>query len=105
MNPKGILMATEDTSLDLALALREHAEVVGGDAARLMVRAAIRLEESGSERDRLTAIVETARELISPAGMVNRGVDRGLVVVEKADKSDPHYRLCSLLSSIRSPKP
>lgn len=43
------------------------------------------------------SIVALARELVSPAGMVNRGVDRGLVVIEKADKSDPHYRLCTAL--------
>jgi len=48
---------------------------------------------------RADEIVQLARELVSPAGMVNRGVDRGLVVIEKADKSDPHYRLCKALEA------
>lgn len=47
------------------------------------------------------AIVDLARELVSPAGMVNRGVDRGLVVIERADKSDPHYRLCTALERLK----
>lgn len=45
----------------------------------------------------LEGIVGLADELINGGGLVNRGVDRGLVVVEKADKSDPHYRLCTAL--------
>jgi hypothetical protein len=45
----------------------------------------------------LEEIVSLADELINGGGLVNRGVDRGLVVVEKADKSDPHYRLCTAL--------
>jgi hypothetical protein len=45
-------------------------------------------------------VVHLARELVSPAGMVNRGIDRGLVVIEKADKSDPHYRLCAALDRL-----
>lgn len=49
------------------------------------------------ELEAARAIVELARELVSPRGMANRGVDRGLVVIEKADKSDPHYRLCTAL--------
>lgn len=48
----------------------------------------------------LREIAALARELVSPAGMVNRGADRGLVVIEKADKSDPHYRLCAALASL-----
>jgi hypothetical protein len=40
-----------------------------------------------------------AEELVSPAGMVNRGIGHGLVVVERADKSDPHYRLCTALAA------
>jgi len=64
-------------------------------------------DQAGAELTRLQAevrellgIERLARELISPAGMVNRGVDRGLVVIEKADKSDPHYRLCSALDEL-----
>jgi hypothetical protein len=61
-----------------------------------------------SEREAVLEIVGLVRELLSPAGMVNRGVDRGLVVVEKADRSDPHYRLCTAMErfdaiALRSP--
>lgn len=52
----------------------------------------VTVEEVAAMRE----IVELARELIN-TGLVNRGVDRGLVVVEKRDKSDPHYRLCTAL--------
>ena len=50
----------------------------------------------------LRIIAATAEELVGPKGMVNRGADRGLVVVEKADKSDPHYRLCVALETLRA---
>lgn len=43
---------------------------------------------------KLRWIADAAYDLIN-GGLVNRG--NGLVVVEKADKSDPHYRLCTLL--------
>jgi hypothetical protein len=49
-----------------------------------------------TQLDRLMEVVEAARDLVmKPGGLVNRGVGVGLVVVEKADKSDPHYRLCT----------
>lgn len=56
-----------------------------------------RVEAAEGEKVRLKEIADLARELISPKGMVNRGVDRGLVVIEKPDKSDPHWRLCTAL--------
>ncbi|TXH51386.1 MAG: hypothetical protein E6Q97_18510 [Desulfurellales bacterium] len=59
-----------------------------------------RAERAEAQCRALQRIVDLARELVSPAGMVNRGVDRGLVVVEKADKSDPHYRLCAALDAL-----
>ena len=49
------------------------------------------------EVERLREIAALARELVSAKGMINRGIHRGLVVIEKADKSDPHYRLCTAL--------
>lgn len=65
-----------------------------------------RLSEVEGERDtahaarrEAEALVDLARELVSPRGMVNRGTDRGLVVVERADKTDPHYRLCKALEA------
>lgn len=44
-------------------------------------------------------IVRLADELVNGGGLVNRGAERGLVVVEKADRSDPHYRLCTALEA------
>lgn len=58
----------------------------------LLTQAAERIRE-------LEGVAALARELVT-TGMVNRGVDRGLVVVEKADKSDPHYRLCKALDRL-----
>lgn len=52
-----------------------------------------------AENERMAEIVALADELVNGGGLVNRGVDRGLVVVEKADKSDPHYRLCTALEA------
>jgi len=54
---------------------------------------------SAAEFSRLQAIADAAHELIYGGGLINRGVDRGLVVVERADKSDPHYRLCAMLEN------
>ncbi|ASE38433.1 hypothetical protein [Brevundimonas vesicularis] len=51
---------------------------------------------------KLETIADLADELINRGGLVNRGVDRGLVVVEKADRSDPHYRLCLALEALKS---
>ena len=50
----------------------------------------------------LETVADLADELINRGGLVNRGVDRGLVVVEKADRSDPHYRLCLALEALKS---
>lgn len=52
------------------------------------------------EVERLREIAALARELVSAKGMINRGIHRGLVVIEKADKSDPHYRLCTALAAL-----
>lgn len=89
-------------------------------SARLMCRVGFReltlllahydqLKQSFAERlalldevERLRGIEALARELVSAKGMVNRGVDRGLVVIEKADRSDPHYRLCTALEASRA---
>ena len=51
---------------------------------------------------KLETVADLADELINRGGLVNRGVDRGLVVVEKADRSDPHYRLCLALAALKS---
>lgn len=74
------------------LAMSEAAGIVDGWRERA--------ERAEAQCRVLQRIVDLARELVSPAGMVNRGVDRGLVVVEKADKSDPHYRLCAALDAL-----
>lgn len=56
-------------------------------------------------------IIEAARDLVmKPGGLVNRGVGVGLVVVERADKTDPHYRLCTAFEELdrlhhRTPPP
>lgn len=52
------------------------------------------LEMAIAEASRLQAVEAVARELIT-TGMKNNG--EHLIVVEKKDKSDPHYRLCDLL--------
>ena len=70
------------------------------EAAEAMRERLARAERAEAQCRVLQRIVDLARELVSPAGMVNRGVDRGLVVVEKADKSDPHYRLCAALDAL-----
>jgi hypothetical protein len=57
------------------------------------------------EGERLREIADLARELVSPRGMVNRGVGRGLVVIEEADRSDPHYRLCTALDRLAALSP
>lgn len=55
-------------------------------------------EANGADRlHALEVVAELANELVNGGGLVNRGVDRGLVVVEKSDRSDPHYRLCGAL--------
>lgn len=69
-------------------------------ADELWEQQVVRAERAEARCRVLQRIVDLARELVSPAGMVNRGVDRGLVVVEKADKSDPHYRLCAALDAL-----
>jgi len=47
----------------------------------------------------VVAVVQAARDLVmKPGGLRNNG--QALVVVEKADKSDPHYRLCSALERL-----
>lgn len=74
------------------LAMSEAAGIVDGWRERA--------ERAEARCRALQRIVDLARELVSPAGMVNRGVDRGLVVVERADKSDPHYRLCAALDAL-----
>lgn len=50
----------------------------------------------------LETVADLADELINRGGLINRGMDRGLVVVEKADRSDPHYRLCLALEALKS---
>jgi hypothetical protein len=47
-------------------------------------------------------VADLADELIYGGGLQNRGVGVGLVVVEKADRSDPHYRLCDALERRRA---
>lgn len=57
----------------------------------------VKLEDYDALRARvaaLEAIERTARELVNE-GMRNNGY--ALCVIEKPDKSDPHYRLCTLL--------
>ena len=54
--------------------------------------------EPAAELERLRKIEAVARELIT-TGLRNNG--EHLIVAEKHDKSDPHYRLCDLLE----PKP
>ena len=91
--------------------LRKAAEIIEAQAAEIaemrlqaisdVGQTQTALEALAAAQDRvarLSQIVDVARELVS-TGMVNRGVDRGLVVIEKADKSDPHYRLCTLLEA------
>jgi hypothetical protein len=46
---------------------------------------------------RLEAVEAAARDLIKTGLALRPG---GLTVVEKADKSDPHYRLCDALEAI-----
>lgn len=84
------------TLWDRGVGNRRYINSVGRDIDALLSELT-RLQE---EVKGLRGIERLARELISPAGMVNRGVDRGLVVIEKADKSDPHYRLCSALDEL-----
>lgn len=49
---------------------------------------------------RLRKIEAAARELIGPEGMrLTISDTQRLTVIEKSDKSDPHYRLCTLLES------
>lgn len=74
------------------------AETLRADLA--LILSAPPVEEVAAMRE----IVELARELIN-TGLVNRGVDRGLVVVEKADRSDPHYRLCTALERFPTKEP
>lgn len=46
----------------------------------------------------LREIAEAAHDLVmKPGGLRNDG--RALVVVERADKTDPHFRLCALLEA------
>lgn len=59
--------------------------------------AADKIEMLRAELDRLRAIEAVAFELISSKGM--RMTPDGLVVVERKDNSDPHYRLCTLLGN------
>jgi hypothetical protein len=83
-----------------AAAERDELKVYADEQAELVTAYIDELTILQASHDRLAGIVELARELVSPAGMVNRGVDRGLVVIEKADKSDPHYRLCTALAAL-----
>ena len=48
----------------------------------------------------LTDVATLADRLINGGGLVNRGVGCGLVVVEKKDRSDPHYQLCAALETL-----
>lgn len=48
----------------------------------------------------LTDVATLADKLINGGGLVNRGVGCGLVVVEKKDRSDPHYQLCVALETL-----
>lgn len=75
---------------------RSKAEAIAAWNRRPVAAAA----DQVGEVERLREIAALAKELVSPAGMVNRGVDRGLVIVESADNSDPHYRLCSALDAL-----
>lgn len=50
------------------------------------------IEEAADEIDRLKTIESLARDMISEM----RLTPDGLIVKEKADKSDAHYRLCEL---------
>lgn len=69
------------------------------DAHRRTVNALLDLKAAKDHIAKLESIVTLARELVT-TGMVNRGMDRGLVVVERPDKSDPHYRLCTALEAL-----
>jgi hypothetical protein len=101
--PEGVEGLVQSLRIKAAeLSTRMLRKEVWGDIPNALRNAAYTIEALSRQLaapgvvEQLREIAETARELIT-TGMVNRGVDRGLVVVEKADKSDPHYRLCSLL--------
>lgn len=54
-----------------------------------------------SELGRLKRIEATARELVTTGMSLRYTEGPALSVIEKADKSDPHYRLCELLDETR----
>lgn len=94
------LTAAQDRSAGLEADLaesrdREVSARADYDAAEARAQAA----EAASAR--MAEVVEAARDLVArPGGLVNRGVGVGLVVVEKADKSDAHYRLCTAIERL-----
>lgn len=59
-----------------------------------------------NELDQLRAVERAARLLITD-GLSLRGMPPQLVVLERDDKTDPHYRLCEALEVIAplNPKP
>jgi len=62
-------------------------------------RGILALRPPAPESGEVRAVVEAARDLVmKPGGLRNNGA--ALVVVEKADKSDPHYRLCAALERL-----
>ena len=70
------------------------------EVAAIFARSAAQRETDAPDmRAALDAVVDAARDLVmKPGGLRNNG--EALVVVEKADKSDPHYRLCSALERL-----
>jgi len=64
------------------------------------------MQEAADEIERLRKIEATARELIGPEGMrLTMSQGHLLAVIERPDKSDPHYRLCNLRPSLSSMQP
>ena len=99
---------TEDRNLPRLLREAErrvnaHVFRRGGDDALVSIPANpnrdvdLLLMEAAAEMERLQAIEILARELVTTGMSLRFSSGPTLSVIEKADRSDPHYRLCQAL--------